>query len=259
MSQRVARDPLREAGPSGRRPHCLLNHGLVEMMAAPLSRRRVAIHPRGGKDPLPRPRAARIRGLDAERVRQLDPAGAEFEVGQVLAAYRSQVRTQSPRKVRRQNRAAVLVTLTLPDRHLASTEIQILHPKAQPFEQAQAAAVKQAGHQRRRVLDMSQQEGHLVHAQDRGDPPSTASADHVGLLGPTTHVADADRSSKSFEKRLRARGAVAANKPVLRHGFMGASAWIEQVDEHGIPEGGLQPVSRMGLSWPEADLSRRFV
>lgn len=86
VTEGVARRRLGDPGGTDRILHRPLEHGFVEVVAAPLAGHGLYVETRGGEDPLPAPFAPGVRVLAQERAGQFDPAGAVAEVGLVLLA-----------------------------------------------------------------------------------------------------------------------------------------------------------------------------
>ena len=84
VAEGVAGRALGDSGSEHGPPDGLLEHGLVQVVAAALPRLGVQVEPGCGEDLLPGPVPPRIRELVAERVGELDPAGAGSEIAPVL-------------------------------------------------------------------------------------------------------------------------------------------------------------------------------
>ena len=84
MTQRVAAAGLGNARRAQRLLEHTLYNGFMKMMAAPLSGLRILIYPRRRKNPLPPPLSARVRILEIQRARQLDPPRTVSDVTLVL-------------------------------------------------------------------------------------------------------------------------------------------------------------------------------
>jgi hypothetical protein len=91
VTEGVARRRLGDPGGTDRILHRPLEHGFVEVAAAPLAGHGLYVETRGGEGPLPAPFAAGVRVLALERTGQFDPAGTVAEVGLVLLASAVQV------------------------------------------------------------------------------------------------------------------------------------------------------------------------
>src|SRR2546430_4478913 len=84
MTQRVAGTGIGNARRAQRLLEHTLYNGFMKMMAAPLSGLRILIYPRRRKNPLPPPLSARVRILEIQRARQLDPPRTVGDVAFVL-------------------------------------------------------------------------------------------------------------------------------------------------------------------------------
>ena len=70
----------------------------------------------------------------------------------------------------RQHRHPILEALAVPHQDFAALEIDILHPQAKAFHDAQTRAVHQAANQRVGALKSGQQRRHFAAGQDHGQP-----------------------------------------------------------------------------------------
>ncbi len=84
VAERVAGRALGDARPARRLLHRPLEHGLVQVVPAPLAGDAVEVDAGGGEHPLPRPLASRVRVLAGERPGKLNPARAMLEVALML-------------------------------------------------------------------------------------------------------------------------------------------------------------------------------
>jgi len=66
----------------------------------------------------------------------------------------------------RQQGEAVFPALAVAHRHLVTVEVDILDSQANAFEEAQAGAVDQGGHQPRRGVETAEDRADLCSAQD---------------------------------------------------------------------------------------------
>jgi hypothetical protein len=107
----VARRRLDDPGGTDGNLHRPLEHGFVDVVAAPLAGHGLYVETRGGEDPLQTPFAAGVRVLAQERAGQFDPTGAVAGVGLVLLASAFQVGGQGGLDRGRQHRHPVLVAL----------------------------------------------------------------------------------------------------------------------------------------------------
>src|SRR3989304_4595741 len=111
------------AGRAAGAPDSALEHGLVQVVPAPLAGHPVYVYPRGREHPLPAPLPARVRVLPHQRSGKLDPPGAALEILPVLPPHTFEV----PRKVGlddgRQHRHTVLRTFARPYHDLVRCEV----------------------------------------------------------------------------------------------------------------------------------------
>jgi hypothetical protein len=91
----MTRRTLRDACPPDGFLDGALQHGLVQVMTAPLARHPVDVEAGGRKHPLPRPLATGVRVLPGERPGQLHPAGSPLQIGSVLTLDQFRCRTSS--------------------------------------------------------------------------------------------------------------------------------------------------------------------
>jgi hypothetical protein len=108
----------------------------MEMVSPDLAGGAIAIHARGGKDPLPHPLASCVRILPEERVRQLDPAGASGQIGLVLPADVDQMCGERHLDHRREHGDAVLVALAATYGDLVRRQVDVLDAEATALEYA---------------------------------------------------------------------------------------------------------------------------
>ena len=83
-----------------------------------------------------------------------------------------------------QDRDAVLGPLAVPDDDLVHPEVDVLDPQAATFQQAQAGAIEQGGHEPGRAVQLGDDRAHLVARQDDGEVFRAPGSDHVLQPGP---------------------------------------------------------------------------
>src|SRR5215510_15774398 len=94
MAKGMWRGALAQLRLANRLENRSLQDRLVQMMAAPLPGGPVEVQPGGREHPLPRPLPSAVGILAGQRPRQLDPAGAQRQVGLMLALYTMQMLDQ---------------------------------------------------------------------------------------------------------------------------------------------------------------------
>jgi hypothetical protein len=145
-----------------------------------LARGGIDVLPCRREDPLPGPLARRRGVLLAQGVRQLDATSvAAGQVSLMLGTNYIQMLVQRALQRCRQQCDTVLVALSFADDQLLSPEVDVLDPKAQALEQAQAAAVQKAGAQLLHAVHPSQDAGGLGPGQYDGDPFGALGVDEI--------------------------------------------------------------------------------
>ena len=122
---------------------CALQHGFVQVVPAPFTRRWLHIESRRREHPVPAPFERRIRVLRPEcaRKRHAAPSGAHVHVA--LCLHPPQMIPERLLQRSRQHRHAVLSPFAVSDCQLTSIFVDVLDPKLATFKQAQAGSVHQ--------------------------------------------------------------------------------------------------------------------
>lgn len=95
VAEDMAGDVLGNAGSSSGLRHGALEHGLMQVVPAPLPCRPVQVEARGRKHPLPRPLPGRVQLLLRQSPGKLDPAGPALEILLVLSLHELEVPRQA--------------------------------------------------------------------------------------------------------------------------------------------------------------------
>src|SRR5690606_38275876 len=109
---------------------------LVEVVAALLTRLRVAIGARRREDPLPGPLPGGVGELDPEGAREIDVARSRPQVCLVLRPHGAQVPLQGRPDLLGEDRYTILAAFGVADNDLARFEVDVLHPQPRTFHQA---------------------------------------------------------------------------------------------------------------------------
>jgi drug/metabolite transporter (DMT)-like permease len=161
VAQRVRR---RRFGHPGR-PHgqleCALHRLIGHMLPAYHARARVDRKLHRGKNILPGPFPSGIRILAIERIGQPDLAMPGRQVLAVEFGDADHVIAQGWHHAGRQHRHPILEALAVAHENLATLEIDILHPQAQAFHDAQTSAIHQPTDQGIGAFQPRKQRGNL--------------------------------------------------------------------------------------------------
>ena len=151
----------------------------MEMVPASLANVPVNIRARRRKDPLPCPFATGMGILPCQRRMELDPAGPVGKIPLMLDADELQVPGEVLLQAGRQQRHAVLLPLPVSHEELMRGEVHVLGSQAGTFQQPQAGAIEQGGHQAGRPLEALEDGGHLRAREDNGKPLGSLRVDEV--------------------------------------------------------------------------------
>jgi len=175
----VARFALRDGSLHESLPHGPLEHGFVKVVPAALAGGALLVEARGGEYPLPWPLATGVRVLAPQSQRQFHPAGAVTKIHLVLLLDHREVPGQFGFHNGRQHGHSILVPLATADGQLVPREVDILHPEVRAFEQPQAGAVEEHGHQAGHAVHLEEEGPNLLPGEHDREPRRALRPDHV--------------------------------------------------------------------------------
>ena len=178
MAEGVTACGLGDAGLKDRLLHRALQNGFVQMVPALLSGYPVGIMARRWKDPLPRPRFARVGVFPVKGVGQGDTTQPFLQIFFMLPFDRLEVPEQGLFDGCGQHRVAVFVALPRSDDDLVPRKVDILDSEAATFHQPQSCPVEQHPHQPRRAVQAIQEPSDFLPGQDNGQPLGSLGANH---------------------------------------------------------------------------------
>jgi hypothetical protein len=217
VPQRVAPDRTVDACRPASGPHCPLDAGRMQVMAAPDAGARAGREIRGREHEAPGEFLPGVRVLPGERMRQLHVRDAAREIALEEPPAPGDGPSQARGECIGQDRAPILVALPAAHRELPPLEVQVLHPQAQCLRQAQAAAVEQRRHDGLDSVQLREQAPDLLPRQHERKPGPSPSLHEVGEFAglATQHVA-VEEHHRTERLMLRRRGDRAADREVLQ-------------------------------------------
>lgn len=235
MPQGVGRDTLGDLRGTCRFVDGLLQHRLVQVVPASLTRPLIRVAPCRREQPLPRPFPPGIRVLPIQGIGQRHPPRTLGQVVLVQPTHVLQMLAQRLHKAPRQRGDAVFATLTIAHPDLFALEVDILDAKAHALLQAQPGAVEQAGHEPRGALELFEHGSNLAHAQHDRQPLGTLGAHRLPIDRPglAQHVV-IQKQQRSQRLVLGRRAHAARDGEMLEIGVDGL--WTELLRMAAIVE-----------------------
>jgi hypothetical protein len=124
----------------------------------------------GGEEVLPAELAIGVRILRRQGMGQMGAAVALLDIVPVEGPDAIDLLAQGFFQGAGQQGDAVLRALAVADDEMALAEVDVLDPEAEAFQQSEAGAVEQAGHQSIRAVELVEDGADLVAGQDRREP-----------------------------------------------------------------------------------------
>src|SRR6185369_14068262 len=143
VAEGVAGDALGEAGSGGGELDGALEHGFVDVGAAPEAGRKVEVPARGGEEPLPGPLEAGVRGLAGDRGGKGDGAEIALAVGAEDLLGLRELAGEVGGEDRGEDGAAVAAAFGIADGEFTAREVDVLHAQGQCFEETQSGSVEE--------------------------------------------------------------------------------------------------------------------
>lgn len=147
-----------------------MQNALVQVVTPDLTGGRVPVGARGGEDPLPFPFPGRAGVLAGEGAGQIDESSTPGYVLLMLTLHSPEVTAKVGLDVGRKQAPPVTATLPRPHYELAGPEVEVLDPQLRAFEQAEAGAVEEHGHEPRRAIHPPEHDPHLGPGEDHRQP-----------------------------------------------------------------------------------------
>jgi len=154
VAQRVARGRFGDAGRVHRGSKGALEDRFVEVMPASLAGGSVEVQARCGEHPLPGPFARGGRILEAQRAGEFDATRAGAEVGGVLVPGVFELLPEIGGGGYWEECDAIPSALALSNDDMAGAKVQIFDAESGALGDAQAGAVQELRHQKRRAVEV---------------------------------------------------------------------------------------------------------
>ena len=171
VTKGVAGDTLGNREPDRCIVHGTLDHRLVDVMTASLTRRGIAVGASGWKDELPLPLAGRAGILPHESGRE---QGVAVPARQVVLVNLLRIAKLALKRLEQrvgQNRHPILPPLSRTHEQLATRMVEILHPQLKRLKQAKTSTIQETGDQLRNPAHLIEHTMHVVAIEHLRQPP----------------------------------------------------------------------------------------